>query len=198
MNILMPIIISYLIGSFPTCYLIIKKLTGKSIFEQGDGNMGGTNVFIITKSLLITSIAVIGDVMKGFLSAWLSTVLLNNKWLGVLIGGVFSIIGHNYSIFMKFKGGKGGACTLGALLYVNPLIPLLCLPWFLFVKTIKKFIQVNEFQEVIFRTILLPLIVYFFINADYTLHTLVFQILSIIKYLTNKEWNKEWFEAKFS
>ena len=116
---------AYLIGSIPFG-LLIAKTKGVDIRTQGSGNIGATNVLrCLGKPLGITCFAL--DVLKGLLPALLFPTLGNilcpdavDPSIGIIVG-VFAILGHNFPIFLHFKGGKGVATTAGVLLGIAPL-----------------------------------------------------------------------------
>jgi glycerol-3-phosphate acyltransferase PlsY len=114
-------IISYLIGSIPTAYISARLLKGIDIRKFGSGNVGATNALRVLG--LGPGIAVLTlDILKGFaVVLFLGNVItsrLTPAWdeqLRVLLG-LSCICGHNWTIFLKFKGGKGMATTLGVLM----------------------------------------------------------------------------------
>ncbi len=121
MPIIIGIIISYLLGSIPTAYLFGKALKGIDIRKHGSGNVGATNAMrILGRGPGITVLFI--DVVKGFVAVAVVGAMLSSrisyisKDLVVLACGFSCIIGHNWTIFLGFKGGKGVATTLGVLL----------------------------------------------------------------------------------
>ncbi len=112
-------IVSYLVGSFPTAYVIGKHFRNVNISSNGTGNIGAMNAYEVTGSRIIgISVGTI-DAAKGFLAT-----LLFERNFGLLIGltaALFAVLGHNYSLFMKFKGGRGLATAAGSLLVLQPL-----------------------------------------------------------------------------
>ncbi|MCR1899772.1 glycerol-3-phosphate 1-O-acyltransferase PlsY [Irregularibacter muris] len=112
------IIIAYFIGNFATSYLTSKMMGKIDIREHGSGNAGATNVLRVlgVKAALITFI---GDALKG------AIVVLMVRPLGhaqlTLACGLAVIIGHNFPLLLKFKGGKGIATSIGVFLVVDPL-----------------------------------------------------------------------------
>ncbi len=123
MPLLIGIILHYLIGSIPTAYIFGMLLKGIDIREYGSGNVGATNAMrVLGKGIGITVLAL--DIVKGFLP-----LLLMGDFFAVRTGlhpeityiilGVSCICGHNWTIFLKFKGGKGIATTLGVLLALS-------------------------------------------------------------------------------
>jgi acyl phosphate:glycerol-3-phosphate acyltransferase len=114
---------SYLIGSFPTAYIFGKKLLKKDIRIIGTKNMGALNAF---RSLgkFYGFLTFLIDALKGVIPVFVAIQLqFSQFWVGVC--GLMAIIGHNWPIFMRFKGGKGASTTLGlmAILFV-PELPI--------------------------------------------------------------------------
>ncbi len=107
--------VSYLIGSIPTAYLFGKFLKGIDIRKFGSGNVGATNAFRVLGKGPGTLVLLI-DILKGILPTALAADIfsLNEIWQRVLLGLV-AVAGHNWTIFLQFKGGKGIATGLGVL-----------------------------------------------------------------------------------
>jgi glycerol-3-phosphate acyltransferase PlsY len=122
------LIISYLIGSIPTG-ILISKTKGIDLRKVGSGNIGATNVLraMGKEAALLT---LIGDAAKGAIVVWIARLILhniydlNNQFIFEGIMGIASILGHNFSIFLRFKGGKGVATSLGFLLVYSPYVAL--------------------------------------------------------------------------
>jgi len=117
------IVLNYLIGSIPTAYIFGRLLKGIDIRQYGSGNVGATNAMrVLGKGVGITVLAL--DIVKGFLPLLLmgdffaSGVRLSSE-ITYIILGVSCICGHNWTIFLNFKGGKGIATTLGVLLALS-------------------------------------------------------------------------------
>ena len=111
---------SYLLASVPFGYLIA-RVRGIDITSVGSGNIGATNV---TRTLGKEwgAITLIFDALKGFIPAFIAL-----KTLGIMeaaVVGMLAIAGHCWSIFLKFRGGKGVATTIGVLLGINPFVGL--------------------------------------------------------------------------
>lgn len=137
MNILLIVgltLFAYLIGSIPFG-LLISKAKGVDIRKQGSGNIGATNVLrCLGKPLGITCFVL--DALKGFLPAALFPMIGKvDPTFGILFGTA-AILGHNFPIFLKFKGGKGVATSAGVLLGVAPLAVVIgLLTWVIVFKT---------------------------------------------------------------
>lgn len=114
------LLLSYVLGSIPFAYIITKISSGKNIYDVGWKKSSGSNV---TKNigLFQGALTMILDIGKGFLAVYLAKQYGLNDFIQVLCG-LMAIIGHNWSIFMKFKGGRGLATLMGALLILSPKI----------------------------------------------------------------------------
>lgn len=119
------IVLAYLLGSIPFGYLFTKKFTGMNIRELGSGNIGSTNVrrFAGARIALFTQLC---DMLKGLLPVAIVLVLQYMQWIIfdvyiIYIVAMASVLGHNFSFFLKFKGGKGVNTTLGASVLLSPV-----------------------------------------------------------------------------
>lgn len=117
---ILAIFISYLIGSIPTAYIFGRIIKGTDIRKFGSGNVGATNALrLLGKGWGITILAL--DIIKGVLPVLLLPrilgpgAILSPEIFSILIG-LSCICGHNWTIFLQFKGGKGVATTLGVLI----------------------------------------------------------------------------------
>lgn len=127
----------YLVGAIPFGYLVVKLLTGKDIRTFGSGRTGGTNAIRAAGAIagLLTSI---GDVSKGAIAVWGAGWLagrfdLSAPIVAQVLAGVLAVVGHNYSVFLSWKGGAGTGPNVGvaagfwfpALFILLPLVPIL-------------------------------------------------------------------------
>ena len=124
--------VGYLLGSIPSGFLVVKIFSGQDVRQVGSGRTGGTNVMraVGLGAGLLTAFL---DILKGAASVWLAQALLPEdvQALGMALAGLGAILGHNYSIFLKFKGGAGGApCVGGAIgLWWPSVFIILPLAW---------------------------------------------------------------------
>ncbi|MEG2189480.1 MAG: glycerol-3-phosphate 1-O-acyltransferase PlsY [Christensenella sp.] len=115
-------VIAYLLGSISFSYIFTKKIRHEDIREKGSGNAGTTNVlrnYGWGMGLLVFA----GDVLKGLVAVIIGFYLAGDA--GMCLAGVFAIVGHNYSCFLHFKGGKGIAATIGVLLIIQTIPTLI-------------------------------------------------------------------------
>lgn len=127
--------LAYLIGSIPSGLLVVKFVTGKDVREIESGRTGGTNVMRAAGPLagLLTTLL---DILKGVGAVWVGQSLFSSPDWIVAMNGLLAILGHNYSAFLvernvdgklHFRGGAGGATTLGVAigLWVNSWLVIL-------------------------------------------------------------------------
>jgi glycerol-3-phosphate acyltransferase PlsY len=108
------VILGYLLGSIPTAYIIGRILKGVDIRQIGDGNMGAANTFRQLGPKAGVTVGVI-DAGKGA-AAVLIAQAAGLSLFAVLLTGVAAVIGHNWPVFLGFRGGRGEATTIGVLL----------------------------------------------------------------------------------
>jgi len=114
--IILGIIISYFIGSIPTAYIYGKLYKGIDIREHGSGNAGATNVFRVLGKIPGIIVLVI-DILKGVLPVVIvADVLGSTQVIERILFAVCAVCGHNWTIFLNFKSGKGIATSLGVLI----------------------------------------------------------------------------------
>jgi acyl phosphate:glycerol-3-phosphate acyltransferase len=138
---IMVLLLAYLFGSVPAGAWI-SRLYKVDIQKVGSGNTGATNVFRTLGA--IPGLAVlIFDVLKGGIAVLVARVFGVEGWL---LGGVAvaAVLGHNYSMFLGFKGGKGVATSFGTMLFVSPLVALFGLPVFLVTVWLTRYVSAGS------------------------------------------------------
>jgi glycerol-3-phosphate acyltransferase PlsY len=117
------ILIAYLIGSIPFGLVVSRVIGGVDIRQYGSGNIGTANVLrtVGRRAALLT---LLGDMLKGFLPT-LGAKFLGGSELLVAAVGLAAVLGHNWSAYLRFRGGKGVATTFAVLLAMTPLPALL-------------------------------------------------------------------------
>jgi acyl phosphate:glycerol-3-phosphate acyltransferase len=111
--------LGYLLGSIPTAYIAGKIARGQDIREMGDGNMGAQNVFHQLGPAIGITVGLI-DAGKGILAILLAQAAGITQ-TGVFLTGAATVIGHNWPIFLGFKGGRGESTTIGILYTLMPI-----------------------------------------------------------------------------
>ena len=117
------LIAAYLIGGIPFGYLLVKFQTGEDVRAMGSGNIGATNV-LRTSGRMAGIATLLLDMAKGWFAVWLMAHFTNDDPLWTSLAAVAVILGHGFSIFLKFQGGKAVASYVGAFLFLAPF-PLL-------------------------------------------------------------------------
>jgi glycerol-3-phosphate acyltransferase PlsY len=139
------VLLSYLLGSIPVGYLLTKFYTGKNILELGSGNMGSTNVGRIAgrKIAVLTQLL---DMFKGFLPVAIYVYLFDNEIEGFCnyCLALAAIVGHDFSVFLKFKGGKGVNTTLGASVLIAPMSVFISVAIYFIVKWQFKYVSLGS------------------------------------------------------
>ncbi|HSP87709.1 MAG TPA: glycerol-3-phosphate 1-O-acyltransferase PlsY [Ignavibacteriaceae bacterium] len=149
------IVLSYLIGSIPTAIIVSKAVKGIDIREHGSGNAGGTNVMRVLgwkHGLLV----ILLDACKGILSVVVVARLhygnmpfqnitpFDDFTLVQIIAGISAVIGHVWTIFAGFKGGKGIATAVGMLFMIITVDMLIAVGVFIIVVTISKYVSLGS------------------------------------------------------
>jgi len=107
------VVLGYFLGSIPTAYIAGRLLKGRDIRQMGDGNMGAQNAFRQLGAKIGTAVFFI-DAGKGALAIIIAQAV-SLPQLAILITGVAAVIGHNWPVFLGFRGGRGESTTIGVL-----------------------------------------------------------------------------------
>ncbi|MFQ5372127.1 acyl-phosphate glycerol 3-phosphate acyltransferase [Clostridioides difficile] len=140
-------VVAYLLGNISTSYIVAKRIAGVDIRTQGSGNAGSTNV-LRTLGKRAGAMTFLGDVLKGVTAVLISEFAARLVGIDTLLAGYLAVIcvvaGHNWPAVLGFRGGKGVATSLGAMLAVNPVITLMCLAVFILVVAITKYVSLGS------------------------------------------------------
>ena len=138
------LVLSYLIGSIPFGLIIGKGIKGIDIREYGSGNIGSTNAIRVLGKK-VGYLVFLCDVFKGMLVIIILKLLdSNGVWttpIEFFFYGAAAIIGHSFSIFLNFKGGKAVATSLGVVLILTPISAIACLIVFLIILLISGYVS---------------------------------------------------------
>ncbi|HEF0708359.1 TPA: glycerol-3-phosphate 1-O-acyltransferase PlsY [Staphylococcus aureus] len=147
MMIIVMLLLSYLIGAFPSGFVIGKLFFKKDIRQFGSGNTGATNSFRVLgrpAGFLVTFL----DIFKGFITVFFPLWLpvhadgpISTFFTNGLIVGLFAILGHVYPVYLKFQGGKAVATSAGVVFGVNPILLLILAIIFFIVLKIFKYVS---------------------------------------------------------
>lgn len=158
-------IMAYLLGNVSTSYIIAKRIAGVDIRTQGSGNAGSTNV-LRTLGKKAGALTFIGDLIKGMLAVFVAKLIANIADVDTLIAGylavVFVVCGHNWPALLGFRGGKGVATSLGAMIAMNPVIALSCFAVFIIIVAITKYVSLGS----VLGIALSPIVMIFLKNTE--------------------------------
>lgn len=180
MNLIWVCIIGYLIGSISTSVIISRLVLQDDIRQHGSGNPGGSNM-IRTFGMKYGLLVLFLDAMKG-----LAAVLIGRYFVGeqaVYYCALAAVIGHNWSIFLKFKGGKGVATTVGAMLGIVPWATLIAIVVFLIVIFTTRYFSLGSLATLI--TIWLIILIRHFSNVELFMTSTLLTVLSIYQHRQN-------------
>jgi len=170
-------VVSYLLGSIPFGYLLVRIFRGEDIRQTGSGNIGATNVARSgAKGLGIATLAL--DAIKGALAVWLAAFLAGSKYnfcaslsadfcvhpLRLMAtAALLAVLGHVFPVWLRFKGGKGVATALGVFCVLFPKAILVALAIFILVVAVTRYVSLGS----ILGAIAFPVAAYFMQNADW-------------------------------
>ncbi|MEN2996596.1 MAG: glycerol-3-phosphate 1-O-acyltransferase PlsY [Acetomicrobium sp.] len=118
------ILLAYLLGSAPMGYLVVKLVKGDDIRKYGSGNIGATNVGRVMGKKWAIAVGIF-DITKGGLALLIARVLGVSSPQLLSFLGVVAVLGHNFPVWLKFKGGKGVATSFGVIFMFYPLASIL-------------------------------------------------------------------------
>jgi len=146
LRMVIPIIVSYLLGSIPVGYLIVNARTGGDIRKTGSGGTGATNVSRRAgKGAGILTLIL--DALKGSAAVIIATIILRDInhalwWIG--IAGIVAILGHIFPVWLGFRGGKGVATGVGVFLILTPVAVLLSGVLFLIIVVFTRYVSLGS------------------------------------------------------
>lgn len=135
------IVASYLLGSIPSSYIAGRMVRGIDLREHGSGNLGATNTFRVLGPKVAAPVMA-ADLLKGLVpTAVFGAIDGSEAWAWALAYGAAAILGHVFSIFMGFKGGKGVATATGVFLALSPVAVGIALAGWLLVLRIGRMVS---------------------------------------------------------
>ena len=172
----------YLLGSFPTGFLIGKYLKNIDLRKMGSGSTGATNVLRNVGKWPALFVFII-DVLKGFIAVKISYILISESIYEVLAGSL-AVAGHIWPIWLKGKGGKAVATGLGIFIALSWQVGLASFGIFLLVLSFSKFVSLSS----ITASFLLPVFMFLYLGEmdhPYFIFSVLVAILIIGKHKTN-------------
>lgn len=181
-KVLLLALFSYLIGAVPTGYLIARKAMGIDIREHGSGNPGAANVYrTVGKWAGITTFLI--DGLKGFIPVSLALHVFPGDYWQAILCGTIAILGHMWTIYLKFRGGKGVATSAGVFAALLPIPTALAFASFVLCVALWGRISIGS----IVACLVLPITSYFIGNHSMSVNVMATAIglLVIYKHVPN-------------
>ena len=183
------VVLGYLVGSIPVGVIIGRLSKGIDVRDYGSGGMGMTNV-IRTLGAKAGAIVFATDVLKGAVAAGIAWGLFTLRpdmfaW-GLMAGGVAAVVGHNWPVFVGFRGGRGVNTAFGALLVISWLVGVICLPLFIIVVALTRYVSLGSILAGV--AMVLVMIVFFVFNMEplaYVVFAVVVAALVIFRHRGN-------------
>ncbi len=167
------IITAYFLGSIPFGLIFYRIKTGKDIRKEGSGNIGATNTFR-TGGKLLGLATLFCDLFKGIISVLIAKLIFPNDIIIHSVTAAVAVWGHVFSIWLKFRGGKGVATALGVMLVIEPLLAAIAIVVFILICMKTRIVSLSSIFAVMASTI------YAFLYAYKIICWLMLIILAII------------------
>ena len=181
MKILLTMIIGYLIGCFSSAYFVGRVSKGIDIRLHGSGNAGATNALRVM-GIKMGAITLLLDALKGIVAVFVGRLIMGYN--GGLICGFFAIIGHNWPVFLQFKGGKGVATSIGVVATIHFLSALAAGPIAIILIFITRYVSLGSIVFLASVPITYALIAKDF-QKQYFAMALLLALLSIYRHRSN-------------
>jgi len=173
------LVLAYLIGSIPTAYVVGRYVYKFDIRRSGSGNIGATNA-LRTMGTIPGLVVLATDVFKGLLAVWLGQAA-GGPQLAAL-AALLAIIGHNWSVFLEFRGGRGVATAAGAVLAMAPLVILWAVLIWITVIVLSRYVSLGS----LIAAAITPFLMLFFNHPwPYVLFTFAGAALIIYRHRPN-------------
>jgi len=174
-------VIAYLLGNFSTSYLISRAAGKIDIRKYGSGNAGSTNVLRVL-GVKAAAVAFLGDLLKGTAAVLIGKQLGGSY--GEIVAGIFVVLGHNWPVFLKFKGGKGIATTIGLMIPIDPIMVLLIVAAGVTLIVITRYVSLGSVMGVLIYPIAMiatrkPL--------EYIIFSIILSAMAVFKHRSNLE-----------
>ncbi|HEY5124101.1 MAG TPA: glycerol-3-phosphate acyltransferase [Ignavibacteria bacterium] len=156
LNYILICLLFYIIGSIPSAYLIVRSRK-IDITKAGSGNVGALNSYEVTKSKTIGILVLVLDFLKGFIPAFLLAKIILLPLSLAIFPLLLLVAGHNFSVWIKFKGGRGLATTAGIFVVVNFWLFIIWGVLFLVIFAVRRNVHIGN----IAATVLMPLVTIF-------------------------------------
>lgn len=193
-SLLITALFSYLLGSIPFGFLLVKFTIGEDIRTSGSGNIGATNVSRI--SMILGFITLLLDACKGSAAVFLALLVFPAQSYLPAYAAFFVVLGHIFPVWLKFRGGKGVATSMGAFLLLAPKAVLIVIAIFMLLVVLFRYISLASMIAVM----LFPMLVWMFHTSGAVLvfAAVMTAALVLLKHRTNMQRLATGTEPRFS
>lgn len=161
------VVLGYLVGAIPSGVIVGRLSSGIDVREHGSGSMGTTNV-LRTAGASAAVLVLAADMLKGAVAVGIAWGIFASRpdmfaW-GLMAGGMAAIVGHNWPVYIGFRGGRGVATSFGALLLMSWPAALICLAVFIAVVAASRYVSLGSLLAAL--ALLILMIVLYFIRLE--------------------------------
>ena len=180
LHFLLGFVLGHVCGSVPSGLWLVQAFHGLDIRNYGSKNIGTTNVFRIVgpKTAVLVLIA---DAFKGILAVGIMSYFFHNPLLDV-VTALGALLGHNYSLFLGFKGGKGVATALGLLIFMMPKVAVASFGIWLVCVLLTRYVSLGSIMAAIFTP---PLAWYLGYPSAYVIFSVVAAFFVVLRHKEN-------------
>lgn len=180
LHFLLGFVLGHVCGSVPSGLWLVQAFHGIDIRNYGSKNIGTTNVFRIVgpKTAVLVLIA---DAFKGILAVGIMSYFFHNPLLNV-VTALGALLGHNYSLFLGFKGGKGVATALGLLIFMMPKVALASFGIWLVCVLLTRYVSLGSIMAAIFTP---PLAWYLGYPSAYVIFSVIAAFFVVLRHKEN-------------
>lgn len=180
LHFLLGFVLGHVCGSVPSGLWLVQAFHGIDIRNYGSKNIGTTNVFRIVgpKTAVLVLIA---DAFKGILAVGIMSYFFHNPLLDV-VTALGALLGHNYSLFLGFKGGKGVATALGLLIFMMPKVAVASFGIWLVCVLLTRYVSLGSIMAAIFTP---PLAWYLGYPSAYVIYSVVAAFFVVLRHKEN-------------
>lgn len=190
------VVLGYLLGSIPCGVIIAKRTAHLNVMELGSRSTGTTNV-LRTAGTKAAAVAFVGDLLKGVLAVVFARIIMGNSFLalgifgfgkefGMVLAALSAVVGHNWSVFLKFRGGRGVTTYFGGMMALSWLTALLGGELFIISVFTTRFVSLGSIAAVVGTYALMIIFtVFYHLPLEFLLYSLVGTIVIIIMHRGN-------------
>ncbi len=176
------LVVAYLLGSINTSIIVSKILIGDDIRNHGSGNAGATNT-LRTVGKKGAVLVVLGDVLKAIIAIMLAKFITRDSSTATYIAGIGAVLGHNFPLYFKFKGGKGIIVSTVAILFADPILGLITAIIAILIMAISKYVSLGSISGAVLFVVLA--LIFRNNNPDFVVFATILALLAIYMHRSN-------------